>query len=783
MIRASIPAAVRRLVPAAALLLLVACGEESRQLTPLPIEPGALVTGTVLTAGGRPEEGAVLTLQPVEDGLPATVQAARVAARAGVAPGTLTPAGAPADVAAAALAAAGLRVTSTDAAGRFAFAGVSAGDYLLEARAGNHLAATRTLRIDAPLAPATTDTTFVDIALTPTGTFSGRATLWEATNHQSTVVYVNGTSAVAVTNATGDYLLRDVPIGNHTIVATHESWLDASTTGALTVAGDSVALAPIVLPRTWNMEPVVTASGPATGEVGVAMNFSATASDPDGSIALYEWDFDDDGIVDFSGPGAANVNHAYTGLATRAKVRVTDNRGAIAIAVINFVVYDAVYVATTGSDLNSGLRTAPKATVSAALALAQTFSLPANRRVLIAQGLYNQGSDLDVDTVSLIGGYNAATWTRTPGATSTLRFLTGRSLFAAGPVLGAASTLTGLDVGLVNATSGEATVIIVASNNISVIDCTFRSGIGGTLANGTTGTDGIAGVVGFNGEPGTANSTAGGLGGSGGPGGNGGIGGYNANGQSGAAGSGGAAGGPGGTVSGACFANGGPGGIGSAGANAVNGSTGAAAASGLTVSGNKLVVNAGNPGTAGGDGASGGGGGGGGGGSNNFPCNADRAGGGGEGGAGGGGGQPGGGGNAGICSVAVLIVGSATTVVPFTNCTIITGAASAGTRGGDGGVGGTGGAGGNGGAAADDGGAGGKGGKGGNGGDGGGGSGGAGGWSVGIVLKGGVGLLPSSVSYLIGTSGLGGAGGKTGGVGAQAPSGPNGGTANVVSLP
>ncbi|MBK7190768.1 MAG: hypothetical protein IPH86_19470 [bacterium] len=90
-------------------------------------------------------------------------------------------------------------------------------------------------------AAALAETTFVDIALIPTGTFHGVASPRTRGNHQSTVVYCQGTSYVAVTDLNGDYVMRDVPAGAYTLIATHGGWLDGSAGGAITAAaGDSV---------------------------------------------------------------------------------------------------------------------------------------------------------------------------------------------------------------------------------------------------------------------------------------------------------------------------------------------------------------------------------------------------------------------------------------------------------------------------------------------------------------------------------------------------------------
>ena len=59
------------------------------------------------------------------------------------------------------------------------------------------------------------------------------------------------------------------------------------------------------------------------------------ASDVDGSIVRYEWDFTNDGTFDYSSPTTASTTHDYGTAGTyTAKLRVTDNDGAIGLAVV-----------------------------------------------------------------------------------------------------------------------------------------------------------------------------------------------------------------------------------------------------------------------------------------------------------------------------------------------------------------------------------------------------------------------------------------------------------------
>lgn len=78
--------------------------------------------------------------------------------------------------------------------------------------------------------------------------------------------------------------------------------------------------------------PTVEANAdPVIGTAPLAVNFAGSATDADGSVVLYQWDFADDGVFDYSDATSATTQFTYTtpGLYT-ARLRVTDNDGLIA---------------------------------------------------------------------------------------------------------------------------------------------------------------------------------------------------------------------------------------------------------------------------------------------------------------------------------------------------------------------------------------------------------------------------------------------------------------------
>ena len=144
------------------------------------------------------------------------------------------------------------RSTVTDARGRFSFPDVAPGTYLLTGIAENHIAGVVRATVK-PLTTTTLDTTFVDIAMMPTGKFYGTVTLENATNHRSTIVYVDGSSYVAVTNA-GRRLRHRGRSGRQLDGARHPSRLSRSLgeRSSIAAAGDSIPLTSFQLPLNSN---------------------------------------------------------------------------------------------------------------------------------------------------------------------------------------------------------------------------------------------------------------------------------------------------------------------------------------------------------------------------------------------------------------------------------------------------------------------------------------------------------------------------------------------------
>ncbi len=71
------------------------------------------------------------------------------------------------------------------------------------------------------------------------------------------------------------------------------------------------------------------AADPMKGNVPFAVDFTGSGTDPDGYIVLYQWDFDGDGVYDWSNFAHGNTTYVYTQPGNfSARFRVVDNSGA-----------------------------------------------------------------------------------------------------------------------------------------------------------------------------------------------------------------------------------------------------------------------------------------------------------------------------------------------------------------------------------------------------------------------------------------------------------------------
>jgi PKD repeat protein len=96
------------------------------------------------------------------------------------------------------------------------------------------------------------------------------------------------------------------------------------------------------------------AANPASGLAPLTVNFVGTGTDADGKIALYQWDFDGDGVYDWQSDSGGNATHTYNSYGSfYATFRVTDNNGLTGTAAV-FISVSGAPVSLPGAYPTSG---------------------------------------------------------------------------------------------------------------------------------------------------------------------------------------------------------------------------------------------------------------------------------------------------------------------------------------------------------------------------------------------------------------------------------------------
>lgn len=165
---------------------------------------------------------------------------------------------------------------------------------------------------------------------------------------------------------TGDTVTKMFPEGDHFITLNIEDD-EGLTDTAVVAVSISYTEPPDIIQEVYgnttvvnridgNEAPSVTASfdilDNKTGEV----SFTGTASDPDGNITNYQWDFDGDGVWDFTSTSTASTTNTYTkpGFYT-AILRVTDDNGTSAVTVLSVAIKtDEIGKTVVKSDSEAG---------------------------------------------------------------------------------------------------------------------------------------------------------------------------------------------------------------------------------------------------------------------------------------------------------------------------------------------------------------------------------------------------------------------------------------------
>jgi PKD repeat protein len=95
---------------------------------------------------------------------------------------------------------------------------------------------------------------------------------------------------------------------------------------------NNVSTSIIVRVLPLNKLPLADAGPDKNSYINEAVDFLGSASDPDGVLVRFEWDFEGDAIYDWSSDKNGPVNHSYDSPGLyRARFRVTDDRGGLAV--------------------------------------------------------------------------------------------------------------------------------------------------------------------------------------------------------------------------------------------------------------------------------------------------------------------------------------------------------------------------------------------------------------------------------------------------------------------
>jgi PKD repeat protein len=133
-------------------------------------------------------------------------------------------------------------------------------------------------------------------------------------------------------NGTADATTTTNPVSHiYTAPGTYTATVKVIDNAGASTISDPVT---IIVSAPLNQPPVISSlnASPSSGTAPLLVTFTANASDPDGTIVTYEWDFDGNGTVDaVTATNQQSVTYQYAGTYA-AKVRVTDNEGASAIS-------------------------------------------------------------------------------------------------------------------------------------------------------------------------------------------------------------------------------------------------------------------------------------------------------------------------------------------------------------------------------------------------------------------------------------------------------------------
>jgi len=225
--------------------------------------------------------------------------------------------------------------TRTDASGHFELKGLAEGTYAITASKEGTLAAVETAEVTSEAA------TQLDIVLTPTGSITGKAQVQGDTVHSGVIVFIPGTSYMAISDAAGNFTISNVPTGPRQLMAFRPYGPVKTGPSVTVIAGQAANAGTITVEApAVNHAPTIDSisATPATLLVeDEETSLNAAATDVDGDTLTYQWTISPPDAGEFTlrnDRSTTKWKATKTGSVT-ARLHVEDNKGASAEQTIN----------------------------------------------------------------------------------------------------------------------------------------------------------------------------------------------------------------------------------------------------------------------------------------------------------------------------------------------------------------------------------------------------------------------------------------------------------------